>query len=193
MEISDDKGFDKNRRSSSTKKKERSRRDRDRERDRCGNVTKHLNKIIEERGAGPYLRSYRLKVPNTMTNKRAKAMEQMLDELGIGVKPIATENVTTQFNVLRNNVLMLLELKSAMQSAEFELSSLKHKYENLPYSVSMSDVDNFLELSMDEGEGGGSLPKQSSSRSSTPTTRKRKGTGSSQDTQKKNKIISTPN
>ena len=189
MEISNDKGLEKNRRNSSTKKKERSRRERDRDRDRCGNITKHLNKIIEEKGAGPYLRSYRLKVPNTMTNKRAKAMEQMLDELGIGVKPIATENVTTQFNVLRNNVLMLLELKSAMQSAEFELSSLKHKCENLPDPVTMPDVDNFLEPSMDEGEGS----KQNSSRSSTPTTRKRKGTTSSQDTPKKNKIISSPN
>ncbi|KAI6656567.1 DNA methyltransferase 1-associated protein 1 isoform X2 [Oopsacas minuta] len=193
VEISDDRCSDKNKRSSTSKKKEKSKKDRDRDRDRSGNITKHLNKIIEERGAGPYLRSYRLKVPNTMTNKRAKAMEQLLDELGIGTKPIATENVTTQFNVLRNNVLLLLELKSALLSAEFEWGAIKHKYETLPESGSMTDVENFLEYSMDEGEGSGSFPKQTSSRSSTPTTRKRKGTTSSQELPKKSKVITTTN
>ena len=192
MEISDDKGpAERVRRGSSSKKRDRSRRERDRDRDKeRGSLTKQLSKITEERGAGPYLRSYRLKVPNTMTNKRAKAMDQMLDDLGIGTKPIATENVTKQFNVLRNNILLLFELKSALQAAEFELGSLKLKCESLP---DLTEPEGYMEQSLDEGEASGSGQIQGSSRSSTPTTRKRKGTSSSQDLPKKNKIISTPN
>ena len=125
-----------------------------------------------------------------MTNKRAKAMDQMLEDLAIGSKPIATEDVTTQFNVLRNNILLLFELKSALQAAEFELGSLKLKCDTLPEST---DPEGYVEQSMDEGEASGSGQIQGSSRSSTPTTRKRKGTSSSQDLPKKNKIISTLN
>ena len=184
VEITDEKASDKTKRSSSSKKKEKGRKERDRDRDRTG-VTKHLNKITEERGAGPYLRSYRLKVPNTMTNKRAKAMEHILDDLSIGIKPIATEKVTTQFNVLRNNILLLLDLKNAVQAAEFEMGSLKLKYDTLPENMKLTDIDSD---NLEERETGGN---QTSSRSSTPTSRKRKGTSSSQDLPKKNKLTSS--
>ena len=38
---------------------------------------------------------------------------------------MATEQVCVQFNDLRNDILLLLELKAACDACEFELQSLK--------------------------------------------------------------------
>ncbi len=41
------------------------------------------------------------------------------------IRPMATEQVCVQFNDLRNDILLLLELKAACDACEFELQSLK--------------------------------------------------------------------
>lgn len=172
------------------KKKEKFKKDK---------APKHLNRIMEEKGAGPYLRSYRLKVPITMTNRRAKAMDLMLEELKVGVKPIATEKVTSEFNILRNNILLLLELRTAQQAEEYELESLKQKYESASALESKPDATTLM-LTAPEDTPTSSLllknsPNRPSSGRSTPNStisRKRKQSSTRLTTHefvKKNKSI----
>lgn len=45
--------------------------------------------------------------------------------------PIPTEEVCQNFNDLRNEIVLLNELKNACSSSVFELHSLRHEYEVL--------------------------------------------------------------
>ena len=42
-----------------------------------------------------------------------------------------TEEICGRFNELRNDMLLLYELKMGLSSCEFELQTLKHQYEAL--------------------------------------------------------------
>lgn len=85
-----------------------------------------------DKSSGVSLRSSKMKTPMTLGQKKTKAIEQLLDELGVGSKPMSTEQICVQFNELRNDILLLLDLKAACDACEFELQSLKHRCENLP-------------------------------------------------------------
>ena len=45
------------------------------------------------------------------------------------MSPMPTEEISSQFNELRNDMLLLYELKMGLSSCEFELQTLKHQYE----------------------------------------------------------------
>lgn len=47
------------------------------------------------------------------------------------LNPISTEEVCLNYNELRNEIVLLNELKAACNSSDFELQSLKHQYETL--------------------------------------------------------------
>ncbi len=73
-----------------------------------------------------------LKTPLSIGQKKSKAIEQLLEELNVPARPIPTEQICVQFNDLRNDILLLLELKAACDVCEYDLQSLKHRYEGLP-------------------------------------------------------------
>jgi len=88
-------------------------------------------KFPEARSSGVSLRSQRLKLPASIGQKKAKALEQLVQELGIEMNPMPTEPISVQFNELRNDLLLLYELKMGLSSCEFEMQTLKHQYEAL--------------------------------------------------------------
>jgi DNA methyltransferase 1-associated protein 1 len=45
--------------------------------------------------------------------------------------PIPTEDTVTHFNELRQDVVLLYELKIALATCDYELESLKHRFETL--------------------------------------------------------------
>lgn len=47
------------------------------------------------------------------------------------LNPIPTEEVCQNYNDLRNEIVLLNELKAACSSSDFELQTLKHQYETL--------------------------------------------------------------
>lgn len=47
------------------------------------------------------------------------------------MNPIPTEEVCLNYNDLRNEIVLLNELKAACSSSDFELQTLKHQYETL--------------------------------------------------------------
>lgn len=88
-------------------------------------------KFADFKGSGVSIRSQRMKLPASVGQKKAKAIEQLLKELDIGPNPIPTEDVCTHFNELRSDMVLLYELKLALANCEFELQTLRHQTEVL--------------------------------------------------------------
>ena len=91
-------------------------------------------KFPEVKNAGPSLRSQRMKLPGSVGQKKSKAIEQLLQELGIELRPMATAEICQHFNEVRSDMVLLYELKMALANSEFELQTLKHQYEALKAS-----------------------------------------------------------
>jgi len=100
-------------------------------------------KFPEIKGSGVFLRSSRLKMPPSVGNKKSKAVEQLLDELGVDLFPMPTEEICQNFNELRNQLLLLYELKQAMGNCEYELHTMKHQYELSCPGKKVSDLIGF--------------------------------------------------
>nr|CAG4636210.1 EOG090X076S [Eubosmina coregoni]SVE69832.1 EOG090X076S [Eubosmina coregoni] len=88
-------------------------------------------KFPEFKASGVFLRSQRMKLPPSVGQKKSKAIEQMLTELGLELNPMPTEDVCTHFNELRSDLVLLYELKLGLSTCEYELQSLRHQYEAL--------------------------------------------------------------
>ncbi|XP_048757719.2 DNA methyltransferase 1-associated protein 1-like isoform X1 [Ostrea edulis] len=88
-------------------------------------------KFADFKTSGVSLRSQRMKLPASVGQKKMKAIEQVLEELGIEYNPIPTEDTVTHFNELRQDVVLLYELKIALATCDYELESLKHRFETL--------------------------------------------------------------
>lgn len=86
-------------------------------------------KFPENKNSGATLRSARMKLPASVGQKKAKAIEQLLVELNIELRPMPTEQICQHFNELRSDMVLLYELKCALANFEFELQTLKHQYE----------------------------------------------------------------
>eukprot|EP00116_Pleurobrachia_bachei_P019510 sb/3479773/ len=74
--------------------------------------------------AGVSLRSAKTRQALQVGMKKSKLVEQILQQVGVGVLPMPTENISTQFNELRNDILFLLELKIAQETLQFDMQSL---------------------------------------------------------------------
>ncbi|XP_063700040.1 DNA methyltransferase 1-associated protein 1 [Culicoides brevitarsis] len=88
-------------------------------------------KFADLRGTGVSLRSQRLKYPANVGQKKIKALEALLAEYKIEANPPPTDEICTAFNELRSDMVLLYELRTALQTCNFELESLKHQYEML--------------------------------------------------------------
>lgn len=60
-----------------------------------------------------------------------KAIEHVMGELGIESNPIPTEEIINNYNDLRQDIVLLYELKLACANCEYELQTLKHRLETL--------------------------------------------------------------
>lgn len=100
-------------------------------------------KFPDIKGAGAFLRSSKLKMPASVGNKKSKAVEQLLEELSVDVIPMPTEEICQNFNELRNQLLLLYELKQAMGNCEYELQTLKVRYEIMCPGKKVSDLIGF--------------------------------------------------
>lgn len=133
-------------------------------------------KFPDFKASGTSLRSQRMKLPATIGQKKTKAIEQVLDELGLEFNPMPTEEIVTSFNSLRQDIVLLYELKLAMATCQYEMQTLKHRHDQLVANRSgtapsshqtsqskISSLDSFIENIMgDSSEGmnyGGLSPK----------------------------------
>lgn len=88
-------------------------------------------KFPDYKQSGVSLRSQRMKLPASIGQKKTKAIEQVLEELSIEYNPMATEEIVQHFNELRQDIVLLYELKLALASCEYDLQTLRHQYETL--------------------------------------------------------------
>lgn len=88
-------------------------------------------KFSDLRGTGVSLRSQKMKLPTSVGQKKAKALEALLQEFKIDPNPPPTEEICNAFNELRSDMVLLYELRTALATCNFELESLKHQYEML--------------------------------------------------------------
>jgi len=86
-------------------------------------------KFPDMKTSGVFVRSQKMKLPANIGQKKMKAIEQLLQELGIELNPMPTEDICHHFNELRSDLVLLYELKSALSTCEFELQTLRHRYE----------------------------------------------------------------
>ncbi|TRY80581.1 hypothetical protein TCAL_12721 [Tigriopus californicus] len=80
---------------------------------------------------GVALRSQRMKLPPSVGQKKSKAIEQLLQELKVELQPMPTEEICSEFNELRSDLVLLYELKNALATCEVELQTCKMQYESL--------------------------------------------------------------
>ncbi|XP_037762939.1 DNA methyltransferase 1-associated protein 1 isoform X1 [Chelonia mydas] len=117
-------------------------------------------KFPDFKSAGVTLRSQRMKLPSSVGQKKIKALEQMLMELGVDLSPMPTEEIVQMFNELRSDLVLLYELKQAFANCEYELQMLRHRHEALAKAGSLGPVgmegaraDGQAGLSAEEGKG----------------------------------------
>ena len=70
-----------------------------------------------------------MKLPASVGQKKAKALEQTLAEFKVDPAPPPTEEICVAFNELRSDLVLLSELRSALTTCTCELESLKLQYE----------------------------------------------------------------
>jgi DNA methyltransferase 1-associated protein 1 len=93
-------------------------------------VMEVMPKAIEKSG-GVFVRSSKLKMPTSLGQKKTKVIEALLEEFGIGLNPMPTEQVCNEFAQLRTDLGLLIDLKTAADSCEYELQTLRHRFEGL--------------------------------------------------------------
>ncbi|XP_071952376.1 DNA methyltransferase 1-associated protein 1-like [Antedon mediterranea] len=86
-------------------------------------------KFPDFKQSGVSLRSQRMKLPSSVGQKKTKYIEVSLDELGVPVYPMPTDDISVQYNELRSDVVLLYELKLAKANQDFELQTLRHRLE----------------------------------------------------------------
>lgn len=84
-------------------------------------------KFPDFKTSGTSLRSQRLKLPSSLGTKKMKALEQMIQELGLDQFPMPTENICQSFNELRSDLLLLYEIKVNLANTDFEIQSIKNQ------------------------------------------------------------------
>ncbi|KAF3834770.1 hypothetical protein F7725_027328 [Dissostichus mawsoni] len=72
-----------------------------------------------------------MKLPSSVGQKKIKAIEQILQEQGVDLNPMPTEEMVQMFNELRSDLVLLYELKQAHSNCEYEQQMLRHRYEAL--------------------------------------------------------------
>lgn len=100
-------------------------------------------KFPDFKTSGTSLRSQRLKLPSSLGTKKMKALEQMIQELGLEQYPVPTDPICQLYNELRGDLLLLYELKVNLANTDFEIQAIKNqlaavgKSELVPDDVNM--------------------------------------------------------
>ncbi|KFM80784.1 DNA methyltransferase 1-associated protein 1, partial [Stegodyphus mimosarum] len=94
-----------------------------------------------------------MKLPASVGQKKAKAIEQLLKELDIEPNPIPTEDICTHFNELRSDMVLLYELKLALANYEFELQTLRHQTEALMPEKIKEEPTSLTSMNQSGGKG----------------------------------------
>lgn len=95
-----------------------------------------------------------MKLPPSVGQKKAKALEQLLLEFKLDPAPPPTEEICVAFNELRSDLVLLSELRTALATCTFELESLKHQYETACPGKTLSIPASLATQPAEDSSGG---------------------------------------
>uniref|UniRef100_A0A0K0DCD0 SANT domain-containing protein n=1 Tax=Angiostrongylus cantonensis TaxID=6313 RepID=A0A0K0DCD0_ANGCA len=81
----------------------------------------------EFKSAGAHLRSQEMKLPTNIGQKKLKNIEVVLKKCKLELNPMGSEAIVATYNEFRSQIVLLQELKSTLQTAEFELETLRNR------------------------------------------------------------------
>ncbi|CAF1124891.1 unnamed protein product [Didymodactylos carnosus] len=97
-----------------------------------GPTTEHIGiKFSEFKRPGVFLQSQRMHLPSSIPNKKLIVIDQVLRECQLERNPMACEEICEEFNDLRSDIVLLFDLKNALNSAEYELQTSLHRLKNI--------------------------------------------------------------
>lgn len=99
-------------------------------------------KFPEFKRPGVFLRSQRMILPSSIPNKKLAVIDQVLKQCQLERNPMACEEIVDEFNDLRSDIVLLFDLKNALNSAEYEFQTSLHrlKSETGPGSAGMPSI-----------------------------------------------------
>ncbi|KAK7100846.1 hypothetical protein V1264_023716 [Littorina saxatilis] len=146
-------------------------------------------KFPDFKQSGVSLRSQRMKLPASIGQKKMKAIEQVLEELGIEFNPMPTEEMVQHFNELRQDIVLLYELKLALASCEYDQQMLRHRFDTLnPNSKTITPLPTTLPAPSPHLGSGGTTTAHTPAVSSLPSTMP----GSSMIEEEEDSLMSAP-
>ncbi|CAB3408237.1 unnamed protein product [Caenorhabditis bovis] len=117
-------------------------------------------RFSEFKSSGAHLRSQEMKLPTNIGQKKLKNIEIVLEKSNMEMNPFGHEDIMKIYNDFRSQIMLLQELKSALQTAEFELESLRSRmqengkdFEIEPKMRVSNLVEGGLDISMIGSEG----------------------------------------
>ncbi|WKX90365.1 hypothetical protein Q1695_009308 [Nippostrongylus brasiliensis] len=81
----------------------------------------------EFKSAGAHLRSQEMKLPTNIGQKKLKNIEVVLNKCKLDLNPMGSEAIVAAYNEFRSQVVLLQELKATLQTAEFELETIRNR------------------------------------------------------------------
>ncbi|CAF5132767.1 unnamed protein product, partial [Rotaria magnacalcarata] len=94
-------------------------------------------KFPEFKRPGVFLRSQRMILPSSIPNKKLAVIDQVLKQCQLERNPMACEEIVDEFNDLRSDIILLFDLKNALNSAEYELQTSLHRLKGENGSTNM--------------------------------------------------------
>jgi len=100
--------------------------------------------VRKEKSSGAYLRSNTILTPlQAVGNKTSKKVDEILLELGIGIRPMPTAAVCKIFNEIRQDIVALLDLQKHVKEKEYQVKMMKDKQLKSSEFEPISVVDSF--------------------------------------------------
>ncbi|VDN25414.1 unnamed protein product [Gongylonema pulchrum] len=95
-------------------------------------IQDHANiRFPEFRSGGAHLRSQEMKLPTNIGQKKLKNIETVIEKLKLDMVPFGVADIVKGYNEFRARIVLLQELKHSLHSAEYELESLRTRYNSL--------------------------------------------------------------
>ncbi|CAI2292880.1 unnamed protein product [Caenorhabditis sp. 36 PRJEB53466] len=115
-------------------------------------------RFSEFKSSGAHLRCQEMKLPTNIGQKKLKNIEVVLEKCKMELNPVASESIMKTYNDFRSQIMLLQELKTALQTSEFELESLRTRMQENGKDfeiVSRFRISNLVEGGLDEDQVGG--------------------------------------
>uniref|UniRef100_A0A1I7UT01 DNA methyltransferase 1-associated protein 1 n=1 Tax=Caenorhabditis tropicalis TaxID=1561998 RepID=A0A1I7UT01_9PELO len=115
-------------------------------------------RFSEFKSSGAHFRCQEMKLPTNIGQKKLKNIEVVLEKCKMEMNPVASESIMRTYNDFRSQIMLLQELKSAMQTAEFELESLRTKMQDCGKDFEIEPrfrISQLPEGGLDEDQVGG--------------------------------------